>query len=202
MGNMVYGTVKKITEVTKNGRTYYGVVLVENDQLYRTGGERANCRDGDKVEFEENPGKFGVFVKDNTLRVTGSAGSSQQATTSGGGGGGYSNSKSDYANKELYWQEKEQRDIENSKRYAYRASWAASRQFVELALANGALKLGAANAKAPDKWEILREAIDKRAAELYTQFQNEAFDIEAYAEETAVDGVPAKEASGGDPWKE
>jgi len=148
MGNMVYGTVKKITEVTKNGRTYYGVVLVENDQLYRTGGERANCREGDKVEFEENPGKFGVFVKDNTLRVKATL---KQATTSGGGGGGYSNSKSDYANKERYWQEKEQRDIEDKKRYAYRASWANARELVELAIANGALKLGAANAKAPDK---------------------------------------------------
>jgi hypothetical protein len=145
----IKGEVKKVFDRKRNGRTFYSICVAdknEGDHWTSCGLDKPTCREGDVVEFTAEPdGKY-FKVEASDVKVVG--GGAAPKSSSGGGGGGWN-------------------DPARQKSIVAQSSLKMAIDFVGMALANGALVLGTAKAKAADKYDILSGAVLEKAGEFY-----------------------------------
>lgn len=149
----VSGKCTKVYNREVKGRTYYSVCIEGGDDdgsdLWAScGATKPRCSEGDHVTLiAEKDGKYWK-TDAKAIEVT----SAKPAKASGGGGG-------------TGWN-----DPNRQKSIVAQSAFKTAIEFVSLALEAEALPLGAKNAKAATRFDILTKAVDEKASELYWAF--------------------------------
>jgi hypothetical protein len=137
------------TKIHKNGKFYS--VLVD-DVWYGTGTNRAECEEGNMIQFDaEKNGKYWNADLD-TLEILGK-GTPKPAYKAKATGGRVEA----FAGKDDYWKKKEERDVGNDRAREIGAGRNTAIAFVELLLKTDSLKLPSVPAK---KADALFEAVE------------------------------------------
>jgi len=201
MSDLVYtGTVKKVFE--RGGRHS---LLMDDDQWYGLGRNAApGVFDGATVRFSwVQNGKY-KNITEGTVQVKEGAPTQTKSYTQKASGGA-----SDYAKKEKYWLDKEQRDIDTQKRISYQAAMNTSINLVNTMLEGGFMT--APKGKVADKHEAYMAMVYETADELFRVYQtlpeNADEILAAGTVDTSIDvkeGMQAqgeeKQEEGNDDW--
>ena len=183
---MIRGTVGKV--FTREWQGDDGVVLLHSFQLngdkryFRTGTERL-VNEGDYVTFdvEGNNNVVPHSVEKGQAQVAqapsppsgGFNGRSNWGGNRGASGGGGGKPKSDYAERQAYWDDKAKRDIEVVEpRITFSAAQRDAIDIVKVALQHDMLSFG--NASKGAKLGMLLDYVDEVAARFYSQRFNAA----------------------------
>ena len=147
------GVIKKA--FMKDGRQSF---LMDDDNWYGLGHNHKDAQDGDQAMFDwESNGKYKNVVK-GSCKI-------KKGTGSAGGG---SAGKSDYANKNKYWEDKEARDIDTQKKISYAGALNTATAMATSMIAADLLKLGG---KKADSWTAFEAFVNDLAETIYVRIQ-------------------------------
>lgn len=158
----IIGVVTKVSEKVLPSGTYFSFVLDGDNQWYRTGRDKPKFMAGHKVKFQSKTDQYGTHCDLKTLEFK--EGEAAPASSTAGAKAGAP--KSDYQQRQAYWEDKEVRDIENQKRISYQAATNTAIALVNAALSNEAIVLPASKAKGK-RFEVLQEIISNEADRIY-----------------------------------
>lgn len=176
------GTIQKVFNKGKRWS-----LLMDDDKWYGLGYKKPQAYDGQTARFQYEMNGAYRNVVEGTLQTKKGEEAPQKTAASS------RQPRSDYAQKEKYWADKEARDIDTQKRISYQAAMNTAISTINLALTHDLLVF-AKSAKPADKFNTVIEAIQTQAEEYFADYQtipNRAEAIVAMysSEEDAVEPV-------------
>lgn len=169
----VVGVVSKVYESDIKGKTYYGVFLEDDKDLYKNGPNDPEVSKGDKVKISGVKDKYGYKIEE--IEVT----SKSKTTTSSKKGYNKDNfvSKSGSktvvnkkaADKEAYWEQKAVEDKVKDRRITFNAAMNTAVAMVNFGLDHELFTL--AGKKKNEKWDLYVEMVHSVAMENATLFK-------------------------------
>lgn len=166
------GIIKKVFNKGKRWS-----LLMENDEWYGLGYKKPNCVEGQLAKFEYETNGAYKNILDGTLKAK--DGPPQQSAAR--------KPRTDYAAKEQYWADKEQRDIDTQKRISYQAAMNTAINTVDLALRNEFIVFPK-TAKPKDRFEAIMAIISEQADEYFATYQ----ELPSMADEIIARFAPEK----------
>lgn len=170
MSEQYQGTVQKVH--SRNGRWSF---LMDNEEWYGLGRKAPTHKDGSQVQdgdivrfnYEDNTknGRTYHNIVEGSLQAKKGDGPPPRQSSGQQGG------KSNYQQKEQFWADKEQRDIDTQKRISMAGAYNTALNIVQAKIEHGLIKLGG---KASDKIEAFESLIDDEACRLYGTFYHTA----------------------------
>lgn len=185
------GQVKFIKENQTKYGSMFGVALTSGKDYYGFGKVKPAFSEGDYVAFmyETNDRGFLDAVPE-TVKVKKGELPAKKAYQGGGSG----------SSRDKYWEDKEARDIETQKRITYQSAKNNAVSIVELALANGALSLGAKKSEAFDNLLAVINKVTLDTYQEYTEAPSIEFEDVEEEEDAGPSGEPEEVEEDEDDW--
>ncbi len=148
------GVIKKVYE--KAGRQSF---LMDDDTWYGLAFDKKDAQDGDQAKFDwESNGKYKNVIK-GSCKIKKGTGAAAAAAKG----------KSDYAERQAYWADKELRDIDTQKKISFAGALNTATAMATCMIAADFLKLGG---KKADAWNAFEAFVNDLAETLYVRIQN------------------------------